>query len=149
MLTIVVTWHYFIPYAIWLFGTILIQRNIERKLANRDPWIFPATAVLIGIGLMTIWRLSPNLGLRQSFWYLIGSGLFIYALSLPELIKTIRNYKYVWLFLGLILIILTFVIGVNPMGVGQKLWLKVFGIYIQPSEPFKTAADHLSGSFLC
>ncbi len=38
---IVVTWHYFIPYAIWLFGTILIQRNIERKLANRDPWIFP------------------------------------------------------------------------------------------------------------
>ncbi len=96
---IVVTWHYFIPYAIWLFGTILIQRNIERKLANRDPWIFPpATAVLIGIGLMTIWRLSPNLGLRQSFWYLIGSGLFIYALSLPELIKTIKNYKYVWLF---------------------------------------------------
>lgn len=134
---IVVTWHYFIPYAIWLFGTILIQRNIERKLANRDPWIFPATAVLIGIGLMTIWRLSPNLGLRQSFWYLIGSGLFIYALSLPELIKTIRNYKYVWLFLGLILIILTFIIGVNPMGVGQKLWLKVFGIYIQPSEPLK------------
>lgn len=134
---LIITWHYFIPYAIWLFCTLLIQRNIERKLPNRDPWIFPATALLIGIGLLTIWRLSPDLGLRQSFWYLIGSGLFIYALSLPELIQTIRNYKYVWLLLGLILIILTFFIGVNPMGIGQKLWLKVFGIYIQPSEPLK------------
>lgn len=134
---LLITWHYFIPYAIWLLCTLLIQRNIERKLPNRDPWIFPATALLIGIGLLTIWRLSPDLGLRQSFWYLIGSGLFIYALSLPELIQTIRNYKYVWLLLGLILIILTFFIGVNPMGIGQKLWLKVFGIYIQPSEPLK------------
>ena len=134
---LIITWHYFIPYAIWLLCTLLIQRNIGRKLPNRDPWIFPATALLIGIGLLTIWRLSPDLGLRQSFWYLIGSGLFIYALSLPELIQTIRNYKYVWLLLGLILIILTFFIGVNPMGIGQKLWLKVFGIYIQPSEPLK------------
>lgn len=134
---LIITWHYFIPYAIWLFCTLLIQRNIECKLPNRDPWIFPATALLIGIGLLTIWRLSPDLGLRQSFWYLIGSTLFIYALSLPELIQTIRNYKYVWLLLGLILIILTFFIGVNPMGIGQKLWLKVFGIYIQPSEPLK------------
>ena len=134
---LIITWHYFIPYAIWLLCTLLIQRNIERKLPNRDPWIFPATALLIGIGLLTIWRLSPDLGLRQSFWYLIGSGMFIYALSLPELIQTIRNYKYVWLLLGLILIILTFFIGVNPMGIGQKLWLKVFGIYIQPSEPLK------------
>lgn len=132
-----IVWHYLIPYAFWLGSTIFIQRNIQRKLPNRDPWIFPTTAALTGIGILTIWRLSPDLGLRQSFWYLLGGGLFVLSLNVPELIKTIKNYKYVWLLLGLILIGLTFVVGVNPAGSGEKLWLRVLGIYIQPSEPLK------------
>lgn len=133
----VYTWHYLIPYFFWLISTFLIQRNIERKLPNRDPWIFPFTAALTGIGMLMIWRLSPDLGLRQSFWYLLGSLLFIALLSVPDLIKILKNYKYVWLFIGLILIALTFVVGVNPTGSGQRLWLQVFDFYIQPSEPLK------------
>lgn len=132
-----VSWHYLIPYVIWLASTLVLQRNIERKLPNRDPWIFPMTAALTGIGILTIWRLSPELGLRQSFWYLFAAFIFIISLNIPELIKTLKSYKYVWLLLGLILIGLTFVVGVNPTGSGDKLWLKLFGIYIQPSEPLK------------
>jgi hypothetical protein len=64
-----VSWHYLIPYVIWLASTLVLQRNIERKLPNRDPWIFPMTAALTGIGILTIWRLSPELGLRQSFYH--------------------------------------------------------------------------------
>ena len=132
-----VSWHYAIPYVFWLFGTLFIQRNIARKLPNRDPWILPSVAALTGIGMLTIWRISPNLGLRQSVWYLVGAGLFVVFLNVPDLIKTIKNYKYVWLMLGLLLIGLTFFVGVNPAGGSEKLWLRVFGIYVQPSEPLK------------
>ncbi len=135
--TLLISVEYFVPFAVWLIGTLVVQRTIQRKLPNRDPWVFPTTAALTGLGLLTIWRLSPDLGLKQSLWYLVGSGLFLLALNTPDLIKIIKNYKYVWLLLGLILIGLTFVVGVNPTGSGQRLWLKVVDIYIQPSEPLK------------
>lgn len=135
--TLLISAEYFVPFTIWLVGTLVVQRNIRRKLPNRDPWIFPATTGLTGLGMLTIWRLSPDLGLKQSVWFLVGCGLFLIALNTTDLIKILKTYKYVWLLLGLILIGLTFVVGVNPTGSGQRLWLKIVDFYIQPSEPLK------------
>ncbi|HBO33556.1 MAG TPA: hypothetical protein DD636_02250 [Anaerolineaceae bacterium] len=135
--TLLISAEYFVPFTVWLVGTLVVQRNIRRKLPNRDPWIFPATAGLTGLGMLTIWRLSPDLGLKQSVWFLVGCGLFLIALNTTDLIKILKTYKYVWLLLGLILIGLTFVVGVNPTGSGQRLWLKIVDFYIQPSEPLK------------
>lgn len=134
---LIISAEYYIPFLVWLAGTLGVQRNIRRRLPNRDPWIFPATSGLTGLGMLTIWRLSPDLGLKQSVWFLVGCGLFLIALNTTDLIKILKTYKYVWLFLGIILIGLTFVVGVNPTGTGQRLWLKVFEVYIQPSEPLK------------
>ncbi len=39
--------------------------------------------------------------------------------------------------LGLLLVALTFFVGVNPSGSGPRLWLNLFGVYFQPSEPLK------------
>ncbi len=135
--TLLISAEYFVPFLVWLLGTLLVQRSISRKLPNRDPWIFPTTTGLTGLGMLTIWRLSPDLGLKQSAWFLVGCGLFLLALNTTDLIKFLKNYKYVWLLLGLILIGLTFVVGVNPTGSGQRLWLRMFDFYVQPSEPLK------------
>ncbi|MDY0125253.1 MAG: hypothetical protein RBS09_03535, partial [Anaerolineaceae bacterium] len=78
--SLLLTAEYFIPFTAWLVGTLLLQRNISRKLPNRDPWIFPATAGLAGLGMLTIWRLSPDLGLKQTVWYLVACGLFLAGL---------------------------------------------------------------------
>ncbi len=135
--TLLINAEYFVPFLVWLIGTLVVQRNIRRKLPNRDPWIFPATTGLTGLGMLTIWRLSPDLGLKQSLWFLVGCGFFLLALNTTDLIKILKTYKYVWLLLGIILIGLTFIIGVNPTGSGQRLWLEIFDFYIQPSEPLK------------
>lgn len=128
---------YFFPFLVWLFSVLLIQRGISRKLPNRDPWIFPTVAALSGLGMLTIWRLSPELGFKQALWFLFGTFSFLFALQAKDLIIGLKKFKYVWLLAGLILIGLTFVIGVNPNGIGQRLWLKVVNFYIQPSEPLK------------
>ena len=128
---------YFIPFLGWLVGVLLTQRTMRAHLPNRDPWIFPLVAALSGWGILMIWRLSPLLGLKQLLWFLFGLLLVIVGFHLKNLIPTLRNYKYLWLFGGLLLIGLTFVAGVNPTGSGPKLWLEVFGFYIQPSEPLK------------
>ena len=55
----------------------------------------------------------------------------------PHILDSFKRYKYSWLFIGLVLIGLTFFFGTYPNGVGPKLWLGYGGIYIQPSEFLK------------
>ena len=85
-----------------------------------------------------IWRLVPSLGLRQSIWYLVAATIFLVALRFPDLIDTLRRYKYLWLTCGLFLTALTLLLGTNPASpTGPRLWLGCCGFYFQPSEPLK------------
>ena len=86
---------------------------------------------------MTVWRLSPSLGLKQLGWYAVGCAIFWLGLRTNRLSHLLKRYKYVWLLIGLLLIGLTFFIGVNPTGSGPQLWLQALGLYFQPSEPLK------------
>jgi cell division protein FtsW (lipid II flippase) len=49
----------------------------------------------------------------------------------------LRNYKYLLLIAGVVLVGLTFLFGTYPSGVGPQLWLGAKGIYFQPSELLK------------
>jgi len=130
-------WRYFIPFAAWLVGTLSLNYAVKRFLPNRDPWIFPIVMLLCGWGLLTIWRLSPAMGQRQIIWFLLACLLFYIGIRQKELITRLKSLKYLWLLFGLILIGLTFWIGVNPSGAGPARWLNAFGLYFQPSEPLK------------
>lgn len=130
-------WLVFVPFLVWLGGILALHKAVKRKLPNRDPWIFPTFAALVGWGMLTVWRLSPSLGQKQLAWFLVACVLFWLGLHTNRLSHLLKRYKYVWLLIGLLLIGLTFLIGVNPTGTGPQLWLEVFGFYIQPSEPLK------------
>lgn len=132
-----VEWRYFIPFAAWLVGTLSLNYAVKRFLPNRDPWIFPIVMLLCGWGLLTVWRLSPAMGQRQVIWFLLACLLFYFGIRQKELVSKLKKLKYLWLLFGLILIGLTFWIGVNPSGSGPTRWLNAFGLYFQPSEPLK------------
>ncbi|HOH92361.1 MAG TPA: FtsW/RodA/SpoVE family cell cycle protein [Anaerolineaceae bacterium] len=132
-----VDWYYFIPFAAWLIGALGLDYAVKRFLPNRDPWIFPVVMLLCGWGLLTIWRLSPTLGQRQIIWFLLACLLFYFGIRQKELVSKLKGLKYLWLLFGLLLIGLTFWIGVNPSGSGPTRWLSAFGIFFQPSEPLK------------
>ena len=130
-------WLVFVPFGVWLVCVLVLNRAIIHKLPVRDPWIFPTFAALVGWGLLTVWRLSPDLGVKQLSWFVVGCALFWVGLNINGLIRLLKRYKYVWLLVGLLLIGLTFFIGVNPTGSGPQLWLQALGLYLQPSEPLK------------
>jgi cell division protein FtsW (lipid II flippase) len=90
-----------------------------------------------GWGLLTIWRLFPAFGLRQSLWLALGWSLFSLGLRMPSNLSFLQRYKYVWLTTGLLLTALTVIFGTNPLGFGPRMWLGCCGIYFQPSEPLK------------
>ena len=130
-------WMTFVPFLVWLGAVLLLHKAVRERLPNRDPWVFPIFAALVGWGLQTVWRLSPSLGQKQLGWFLAGCVFFWLGLKTKRLSHLLKRYKYVWLLIGLLLIGLTFFIGVNPTGSGPQLWLKALGFYIQPSEPLK------------
>ncbi len=122
---------------VWIVAFAFLHIQTKELLPNRDPYLLPIVSVLSGIGLMSIWRLYPNLGLRQSAWLAIGSVLVYGGLKFPHFLAYLRRYKYIWLVLGLILMGLTIILGTNPSGDGPTLWLRLFMVYFQPSEPLK------------
>jgi cell division protein FtsW (lipid II flippase) len=131
-------WGHWFGMVMWAASFYFLDRRIRKELPNRDIFIVPLVAVLSGWGLLTIWRLTPFFGFRQTLWLGLGVALFIAALRYKnEILNILRRYKYLWLLAGFLLTALTFLFGTNPSGIGPDLWLGCCGIYFQPSEPLK------------
>jgi cell division protein FtsW (lipid II flippase) len=131
-------WGHWFGMLMWAVVFYFLDRRIRKELPNRDVFIVPLVAILSGWGLLTIWRLTPFFGFRQTLWLGLGVVLFVAALRYKnDILSTLRRYKYLWLLAGFLLTALTFLFGTNPSGIGPDLWLGCCGIYFQPSEPLK------------
>ena len=130
-------WVHWIGYLVWICSVISINYFSRKKFKYRDPYILPITSFLMGLGLLTIFRLNTNFGYRQSIWIAISAIIICVGILKSEQLFIIRRYKYVWLFIGLLLTALTLILGIYPNGNGPRLWLGCCGVYFQPSEPLK------------
>lgn len=130
-------WSHWLGLGIWAGVALLTHRRIAHYAPDADPYLFPATALLTGWGMLTIWRLDAGFGLRQAMWLVFCSGIFLVGMRLPHNLDILRRYKYIFLSSGLLLTALTLVFGTNPGGIGPRLWLGGYGLYLQPSEPLK------------
>jgi cell division protein FtsW (lipid II flippase) len=130
-------YNHWLGYAVWLVIVVAVGVQLARFLPERDPYIFPAAALLTGWGLLTIWRLDAVMGSRQTLWLIVSMVAFSAGLRVHDPLALLRRYKYLWLTSGLLLTGLTFLFGVYPGGVGPRLWLGCCGVYLQPSEPLK------------
>jgi len=129
-------WHW-IGYLIWLVSSICIHHSIKTHLRDSDPFIFIITQLMTGWGLLTIWRINPFFGFRQTLWLSVCTVISIILIRTPSILKQLKKFKYFWLAVGLSLITLTFFFGTYPGGIGPKLWLGYKGIFFQPSEILK------------
>ncbi len=134
--------------------------------ADADQLMLPLVALLAGLGLLMTTRLEPDLSVdqigidaRQSLWVTLG----IIALALILFVpwdRIMRRYfrtsffdwldhnRYVWLTIGVLLIVATFVFGSDPNGSGVRAWFN-FGFFsFQPSELLKIILVLFLASYL-
>jgi cell division protein FtsW (lipid II flippase) len=130
-------WTHWIGFFTWLAGFVFIHRQVSKLLPEHDPYLLPIASFLSGWGLLTIWRLDPYFGVRQTVWLVVCLLIFWIGLKEKNFLTYLKRYKYLWLFFGLLLTALTFVLGIYPGGEGPHLWLGCCGIYFQPSELLK------------
>lgn len=142
-------WLWVAAFVTWTAAFSSIHIHFNRRLRERDPFLLPIAALLTGWGLIEIARLAPGFLIRQTIWLVVGTIALITITGSPSSLKWLRRYRYTWLFIGLVLLALTFVIGVNPEGEGLRLWLGgAAGIFFQPSEMLKLLFVAFLASYL-
>jgi cell division protein FtsW (lipid II flippase) len=130
-------WTHWIGVAVWLIGFSFLHKKIIDKDIHYDPILLPIVSILMGLGMLSIYRLSIYFGIRQTIWMALGMLILYFGMDRKNLLSTLFKYKYVWISTGILLLALTMVFGTYPGGIGPELWLGGYGIYFQPSEILK------------
>lgn len=132
-----------------LIAFAITHMVLNRLLPEHDPYLLPSVLLLSGWGLLLIARLAPKFLVRQGIWLFLSLSALVVIVRLGrENLRWLRRFRYTWLLGGLILLAATLVCGVNPSGYGPRLWLGGFGVYFQPSEPFKLLLISYLASYL-
>lgn len=105
---------------------------------------------LSGWGLVAIDRLAPNFADRQTLWLVISVAAMLFTVSLPQVLRWLRSYRYILLVFGLALLTSTIILGRNPSGQPgtPQLWLGIGSIFFQPSEILKIILVSFLASYL-
>jgi cell division protein FtsW (lipid II flippase) len=122
---------------LYVISTFVLSLWLGRYAPRADQLVVPVVAVVAGVGLLVVSRLSAGLGHKQLFWIVLGEVLACMTVALLRDVNTLRLYKYTGAFLGLILIAATIVGGTDINGGGYKRWIGFHGLYFQPVEILK------------
>ena len=101
-------WMHWIGFLVWILSIVALNYISKRKFKNRDPYLLPVISFLYGLGLLTIFRLNSDFGIRQSIWVIISTIIISIGIIKSDQLFIIRRYKYIWLFIGLLLTALDF-----------------------------------------
>jgi cell division protein FtsW (lipid II flippase) len=130
-------WSQWLGFGVWVVVFFFAHNQIKHRIPEADPYLLPLAAILTGWGILTIYRLVPSFGFRQTVWLAVCGLILLLGLRLSTELRFLRRYKYIWLTGGLLLTALTLIFGTDPGGGYEHAWLGCCGIYIQPSEPLK------------
>ena len=121
-----------------LFAAFTIAHIAIRFLApGADSAILPIVFLLSGIGITFVSRLAPSLAMNQLLILFVGIFLMIATLVLVKNLDMVKRYKYTFGLIGIALLLLPMVFGIEIYG--SKLWLKIGSFTIQPGEFAKIA----------
>ena len=120
-----------------------------RKLApDADGLIFPLCALLNGIGYVFIARLDPKLADNQATWTFVGIAAFVGTLLVVRRSRDLERYRYTFLVVGLVLLVLPLVPGIGVSIRGARIWVALGPISFQPGEFAKIAFALFFASYL-
>jgi cell division protein FtsW (lipid II flippase) len=121
-----------LPAMLVILGWVGVSYFLQIRHAAGDPLLLPLSALLSGIGLIMILRLKPELYLMQVIWNFVGMAAFLGTVYYCRRIEELANYKYLCGMIGVALLLLAIVFGVD-IG-GHKSWVIIGPVRFQPSE---------------
>jgi cell division protein FtsW (lipid II flippase) len=125
-----------------LFGHLFIRW----RLPNADPYIYPLTAALAGIGIIMVYRIDPELARNQAQWFVLALVVFAATVVLIKDISILERYRYTIAAGAFVLLLLPRLTGgvVN----GAYLQVKLGPLAFQPTELAKLAVVIFIAAYL-
>lgn len=125
-----------------LFGHMFIRW----RLPNADPYVFPLTAALAGIGIVTVYRIDPELAREQAQWFVLALVAFAATVVLVRDISILERYRYTIAAGAFVLLLLPRLTGgvVN----GAYLQVNLGPLSFQPTEIAKLAVVVFIAAYL-
>jgi cell division protein FtsW (lipid II flippase) len=130
-------------------GLVAIAMHIVLRFVapEADPFILPVIFLLNGIGIAMIYRIDlakkltgwGSAGIRQIVW--TGMAMIIAAavLVLIRNHRVLQRYRYVAMFVGIVLLLLPMLPGIGRTVNGARLWIGIGAFTFQPGELAKIA----------
>lgn len=139
-----------LPFAAWIGCAAVGELWLNRAAPRRDPFLFPLIMFTSGWGLIAIERLAPPFAERQTLWLIISTVALGLVVTLRNILRLLRAYRYTLLVAGLILLGTTIFFGVNPSGQAgaPRLWIGWQTFFFQPSELLKIILVAFLASYL-
>ena len=126
---------------------IVVQYNVIRyAFRHIDRIVLLAADFLWAFGVLVIYRMNPDLALKQMICVLIGNVAMVVVMIL---VRRSRDFgKLNWLFMGMTLLLLISAIVLGRTIGGAKNWINIGGFSFQPSEIAKVLFIMVSAFFL-
>jgi cell division protein FtsW (lipid II flippase) len=106
-----------------VFLVMHVALRLRAPLA--DPYLLPTAGLLTAIGLVELYRISPDLAADQAVWVAVGGAVFIAVLlALPDH-RVLERYRYLIGLTGVALLLATMVFGTRING--ARLWIEIGG----------------------
>lgn len=105
---------------------------VNKFFYNGDKFLVTFISVLPVIGIAVLYRLDPNVAIKQVLWFIIGISAYIaLVIVLPDL-NRFAKFKYFYLVGTIVFMAMATFIGVTKYG--AKNWVNLGPISFQPSE---------------
>lgn len=122
-----------LTFAVMVFAFGMVHFAIRRWAPSASTVILPPAALLTALALAEIHRLDPVRAGLQQWWLLVAAALTVTLLGFLHHrgIATIRRYRYLYLLVGLVLLLLPLLPSGGPLPLrglevnGSRLWLVV------------------------
>lgn len=131
-----------LPFLAFVLGLFLAAHLALRKFAPMaDPILLPVAALLNGLGYVVIAGLdyggNDNFAAAQATWTALGVGAFVVTLLVVRRLRDFQRYRYTFLLIGLVLLILPFIPGLGVSRNGARIWVALGPVNFQPGEVTK------------
>lgn len=117
---------------IGLILIIYISNFILVKITTGDNYIYLIVTMLVSIGVIMIYRIDSELGVKQLLWLSFGILIFFLTYLILKFIKGWSKWTPLYVGLSYLLFLLTFVFGKRTYGAIN--WIRIGGYGFQPAE---------------
>ncbi|HEY9062739.1 MAG TPA: FtsW/RodA/SpoVE family cell cycle protein [Pseudobacteroides sp.] len=116
-------------------GLICLSYFFIAKKNMGDEYLFLVVSMLASLGVLMIYRLDQELGLKQILWLVVGIALFFVSYYIYGKIKTRDKLMFYYYSASMLLFVITLLIGSSING--SRNWIYIGGYSFQPSEIIK------------